>query len=48
MRVEVIATADNAESNPLLIEISWDGQWSDDTIQMSKHLVIKEVSTIDV
>jgi len=48
MRVEVIAVADNAESNPLLIEIAWDGQWSDDTIQMSKHLVIKEVSSIDV
>ena len=47
MRVEIIAAADNAESKPLLIESAWDGQWSDDTNQMSKHLVIKEASSID-
>lgn len=48
MRAEVIAVADNGESSPLLIEIAWDGQWSEDTKEMSKHLVIKEVSTINV
>ena len=48
MRVEVIAAADNAESSPLLVEIAWDGQWSDDTGTMSKHLVVKQVTSIDV
>jgi hypothetical protein len=43
MRVEVIAVADNAESNPMCIEVSWDGLWSDDANQMEKHLVIAEV-----
>ena len=43
MRVEVKAIADNAESEPLCIEVSWDGQWSDDTLEMAKHLVVKEV-----
>src|SRR5258706_4339912 len=41
VRVEVKALADNAESKPLSIDMSWDGIWSDDTIDMSKHLVIK-------
>jgi hypothetical protein len=43
MRVEAIAVADNAESNPVCIEVSWDGLWSDDANQMEKHLVIAEV-----
>lgn len=43
MRVEAIAVADNAESNPVCIEVSWDGLWSDDASQMEKHLVIAEV-----
>lgn len=42
MRVEVIAVADNAESNPLCLEISWNGKWSADTEEMKKNLVIKE------
>ena len=44
--MEVIAAGDNAESNPLVIEIAWDGEWSDDTDTMSKHLVIKQVANI--
>lgn len=42
MRVEVIAVADNAESNPLCLEISWNGKWSADTEEMKKNLVIKK------
>lgn len=38
--VEVVAVSDNAESEPLWIEINWDGRWSDDT-NMMNHLVIK-------
>jgi putative SOS response-associated peptidase YedK len=41
-----VAAADNAESNPLLIEIAWDGEWSDDTATLSKHLVVKQVASI--
>jgi hypothetical protein len=44
MRVEVKAVADNAESKSLCVDISWDGTWSDDTLEMAKHLVVKEVS----
>ncbi len=43
MLIEVQAVADNSESKPLFIDISWDGQWSDDTNQMQQHLVVKEV-----
>jgi hypothetical protein len=46
IRVEVVAAADDAESNPLLIEIAWDGEWSDDTATLSKHLVVKQVASI--
>jgi len=42
MRIEVIAVADNAESAPLSLEISWNGKWSDDTEEMKKNFVIKE------
>lgn len=44
MRVEVKAVGDNAESKPICIDISWDGNWSDDTLDMAKHLVVKEVN----
>jgi hypothetical protein len=42
--VEVVAIANNGESEPLRIEIAWDGNWSDDTIEMCRHLVLKEVA----
>jgi len=43
IKVEVIAVADNGQSEPVLIEIAWDGNWSDDTAEMGRHLVVKEV-----
>jgi hypothetical protein len=44
MRVYVIASADNFESKkPLVIEIAWDGKWSDKKDEMQQHLIIKEV-----
>jgi hypothetical protein len=46
MRVELKAVADNAESPPLCVEISWDGIWSDDTPEMAKHLVLRKVKTL--
>ena len=43
MLIEVKAMADNVESPPLCVEISWDGNWSDDTQKMAEHLVVKVV-----
>lgn len=43
MQIEVQAIADNAESKPICIEISWDGEWIDDTKTMANHLVVKEI-----
>jgi hypothetical protein len=45
MRVSIIASAQNYESRtPLELEISWDGQWTDNLDEMQRHLIIKEVS----
>jgi hypothetical protein len=43
MLVVVQAVADNAESNPLCISITWDGIWTDDTDEMQTHLIVREV-----
>jgi hypothetical protein len=32
-----------ADTTPRRLEISWDGQWADETKQMVHHFVIKEV-----
>ena len=42
MRIEVVAVSDNAESKPYCVEVAWDGQWSDDTLDMQRHLVVRE------
>jgi hypothetical protein len=45
MQVRVIVAAHNSRSvKPLLIEISWDGEWSTDLDEMQRHLVIKEIT----
>ena len=44
IKIEVIAIADETESNPLCIEIAWDGQWTEDLKEMMKHMVVKEVN----
>jgi hypothetical protein len=33
-----------SDSDVFRVEISWDGQWADDTIEMAKHLVIQPVT----
>jgi len=43
MYVEVVGQADEAESKPLRLRISWDGLWEEDTAKMTKHLVVKPV-----
>ena len=32
-----------ADLDPLRLEISWEGKWSDDRAEMSRHLVVKPV-----
>ena len=44
MIIVVKAVADTAESNTLNVEISWNGKWNDDRVEMSKNLVIKETN----
>jgi len=43
VRIELRVLSDNAESPPLLLEITWDGAWSDESSIMAKHLIINEV-----
>ena len=43
MRVTVVASAHNGRSEPLVVEVSWDGTWSADLEEMRRHLVIKEM-----
>ena len=42
--VELVALSNQGQSPPLQIEISWNGQWSDDTETMSRNLVVKPYS----
>jgi hypothetical protein len=44
----VRAEADNAISNELWIQVSWDGQWADGDYEMQSHLVVREVSQKDI
>jgi hypothetical protein len=45
MRVQIIASAHNFHSaRTLVIEVSWDGQWSIDREEMQRHLVITDVT----
>lgn len=45
IRVEAIAISDQTESKPLALEIAWDGEWHEDSNELAKHLVVKEVNT---
>jgi hypothetical protein len=41
--VGLIALSDEAESNELKLSIAWDGSWSEDSDEMLKHMVIKQL-----
>lgn len=46
MQVNVVVAADNfVPKQSCSIEISWDGQWTENLEDMQRHLVIKEVET---
>lgn len=42
MVIEVAVVSDTAESEPLFLDLSWNGQWSEDTMAMLTNVVIKE------
>ena len=44
IRIEAIAVSDETESTPICIEITWDGAWEEDSKEMAKHMVVKEVN----
>ncbi len=44
IRVKVIAVADNGKSEPALIEVTWNGNWSDEAEEMSRHLVVEKIT----
>jgi hypothetical protein len=46
MRVEIRVGHDDGESAPLFLEIAWDGMWSDDTVEMRRHLIVKKVKSL--
>jgi hypothetical protein len=43
MRMTLQGKGIEADTTPRRVEISWDGQWADETKQMAHHFVIKEV-----
>jgi len=43
VKIVVRAEADNAMSEELSLEIAWSGTWKEDTQQMAKELVIREI-----
>ncbi len=45
IRVEAIAVSDQTESEPISIEIAWDGIWKEDAKEMSRHMVVKQINT---
>jgi|SRR5882762_3785164 hypothetical protein len=38
----------DSDSNVFRVAIAWDGQWTDDTLQMARHLVVKAAPTLDM
>lgn len=44
LRMRIRAEADNCTSNDLVLQIEWDGKWSDDDGEAAQHLIVMEVS----
>jgi hypothetical protein len=42
-RIKAVAVAENTKSKVLTLEISWDGLWFKDGLQMKEHLKLKEL-----
>jgi hypothetical protein len=46
LRLQVVASGQNAVSKPLFLEIRWDGRWDADKDEMEKHLVVKSIDRL--
>ena len=46
MLIEVVVVSDTAESESLFLDLSWNGQWSEDTTAMLNNVVIKETKRV--
>ena len=42
--VALVALSDEGESNELKLEIAWDGIWSEDSDEIVKHIVVKQLN----
>lgn len=42
--VVLVALSDEGESNELKLEIAWDGVWSEDSDEIVKHMVVKQLN----
>lgn len=43
MRIHLVVSSDEVDSKCFLYELAWDGAWSDDFEEMSKHVTIRNV-----
>lgn len=43
VRLTFKAVSDIVESNPLTVQIAWDGKWEDGSKEMQQHLIVKEI-----
>ena len=41
IQVTIVAKAHNGRSEPLVVEVAWDGVWSSNLAEMKKHLIVK-------
>ena len=44
IRITLQAEGTELDSNQLVVEIHWDGKWSDDSAQMKGHCVVRQVA----
>jgi hypothetical protein len=42
-RFQFKAVSDIAESEPLAVEVAWDGQWAEGSAEIRQHLIVKEI-----
>jgi hypothetical protein len=43
-RLEFVAVSDTAQSNPITLEVAWDGKWAEGSAEMQRHFVVRQVS----
>lgn len=46
IQIEALAISDETESNSLILEISWNGLWTEEKNEIVSHMVINEIKEI--